>query len=253
MTILLPDRGTARATTLAVTPTDGRVHVRISTPGDPAAPCLRPMLLDSGARHARVALVPDGALLLAGDAVRLDIEVGQGIRLELVEPAGTVAFDMRGGDASWDVRLRLARDATVVWAGEPFVVASGARVRRSTTVDMEPGARLLVRETIVMGRHGERGGHLEQVWSAHGLGGVPLLVEETILDDRSDRPGILGGHRALGTVVGLGVAVDPEVCHEGRLDLECGGTVWRGLAHEAHRAVPPDAWRAALAACPQNS
>lgn len=253
MTILRPDRETARGTTLALTPTDGRVHVRTSTPGDPGAPCLRPMVLDSGARHARVALVPDGALLLAGDAVRVDIEVGPGIRLELVEPAGTVAFDMRGGEASWDVRLGLARDATVVWAGEPFVVASGARVRRSTVVDMEPGARLLVRETLVMGRHGERGGHLEQVWSAHGPGGVPLLVEQTILDDRSDRPGILGGHRALGTVVGLGVAVDPDVCPEGRLDLECGGTVWRGLAHEAHRAVPPDAWRAVLAACPQNS
>jgi urease accessory protein len=253
MTTLLPDRTVARGTTLAVTPTDGRVHVRISTPGDPAAPGLRPVLLDSGARHARVALVPDGALLLTGDAVRVEIEVGRGIRLDLVEPAGTVAFDMRGGDASWDVRIDLARDATLVWAGEPFVVASGARVRRSTVVDMDLGARLLVRETLVMGRHGERGGHLEQVWSAYGHEGVPLLVEETILDDSSDRPGILGGNRALGTVVGLGVAVDPDQCPDGRMDLECGGTVWRGLAHEAHRAVLRDAWRAVLAACPQNS
>jgi urease accessory protein len=253
MTTLLPDRTTARGTTLAVTPADGRVHVRTSTPGDPGRPCLRPVLLDSGARQARVALVPDGALLLAGDAVRLDVVVGPGIRLELVEPAGTVAFDMRGGDASWDVRLALAAAATVVWGGEPFVVASGARVRRSTTVDMGPGARLLVRETLVMGRHGERGGHLEQVWSAHGPGGAPLLVEETVLDDRAHRPGILGGHRAIGTVVGLGVAVDPDLCPDGRLDLESGGTVWRGLAHEAHRALPEGAWRAVLAACPQNS
>lgn len=249
MTIQLPDRATARGTTLAVTPTDGRVHVRTSTPGDPGVPCLRPVLLDSGAHHARVALVPDGALLLAGDAVRVDITVGRGIRLEIVEPAGTVAYDMRGGDASWDVRLDLGPDATVAWAGEPFVVASGARVRRSTTVDMGPGARLLVRETLVLGRHGERGGHLEHVWSAHGPGGVPLLVEESILDDRSDRPGILGGHRALGTVVALGVSVDPDLCPDGRLDLERGGTVWRGLAHQAHLAVPPDAWRTALASC----
>jgi urease accessory protein len=253
MTTLLPDRSTARGTTLAVTPTDGRVHVRISTPGDPATPCLRPVLLDSGPRHARVALVPDGALLLAGDAVRVEVEVGRGIRLDLVEPAGTVAFDMRGGDASWDVRISLARDATVVWAGEPFVVASGARVRRSTVVDLQPGARLLVRETLVMGRHGERGGHLEQVWAAHGPDGVPLLVEETVLDERSDRPGILGGHRALGTVVGLGVLVDPDLCPDGRMDLEGEGTVWRRLAHEAHRAVLQDAWGAVLAAGPQNS
>jgi urease accessory protein len=253
MTTLLPDRTTARSTTLAVTPADGRVHVRIGTPGDSGAPCLRALLLDRGACHARVALVPDGALLLAGDAVRLDVVVGPGIRLELVEPSGTVAFDMRGGDASWDVRLDLAADATVVWAGEPFVVASGARVRRSTTVDVGPGARLLVRETLVMGRHGERGGHLEQVWSAHGPDGVPLLVEQTVLDDRADRPGIMGGHRAIGTVVALGVQVDPDLCADGRLDLECGGTVWRGLAHEAHRAVPEDAWRTVVTAGRQNS
>lgn len=253
MTTLLPDATTARSTTLAVTPADGRVHVRIGTPGDTGAPCLRPLLLGSGARHARVALVPDGALLLAGDAVRLDVVVGPGIRLELVEPAGTVAFDMRGGDASWDVRLDLAADATVVWAGEPFVVASGARVRRSTTVDLGPGARLLVRETLVMGRHGERGGHLEQVWSAHGHDGVPLLVEQTVLDDRAERPGILGGHRSIGTVVALGVQVDADLCADGRLDLECGGTVWRGLSHEAHRAVPEDAWRTVLTAGRQNS
>ena len=248
MTTLLPDRATARGTTLAVTPTDGRVHVRIATPGSPDAPCLRPILLDSGHRHARVALVPDGALLLAGDAVRLDIEVGPGTRLEVVEPSGTVAFDMRGGEASWDVRIGLAPDATLVWAGEPFVVSSGARVRRSTSVDLAVGARLLLRETLVMGRHGERGGHLEQLWSAHGPGGVPLLVEETVLDERSHRPGILGGHRALGTVVALGAAIDPDLCHEGRLDLERGGTVWRGLDHEAHRAVPREAWQAVVAA-----
>lgn len=250
MTTLLRERTRARGTSLVVMPTDGRAHVRVGTTGDPGAPGLRPMLLGSGADHARVALVPDGALLLAGDAVRLDVEVGPGIRLELVEPSGTVAFDMRGGDASWDVRLGLARDATVVWAGEPFVVASGARVRRSTAVDLGPGARLVLRETLVMGRHGERGGHLGHQWSAHGPGGVPLLVEETVLDDRAGLPGILGGHRALGTVVGLGVRLDPDLCPEGRLDLECGGTVWRGLAHEAHRAVPVDAWRALLAACP---
>ena len=247
MTTLLPDRAPARSTTFAVTPTDGRVHVRVATPGDPGAPCLRPLLLESGHRHARVALVPDGALLLAGDAVRLDIEVGPGIRLEVVEPSGTVAFDMRGEEASWDVRIRLAQEATLVWAGEPFVVSSGARVRRSTTVDLAAGARLLLRETLVMGRHGERGGHLEQQWSAHGPDGVPLLVEQTVLDERSHRPGILGGHRALGTVVALGGGLAPDLCPEGRLDLECGGVVWRGLSHEAHRAVPREAWQAALA------
>lgn len=249
MTTLLPDRTAARGTTLAVSAARGRARVRSSVTGDPTSPCLRPMLLDSGPQHARVALVPDGALLLAGDAIRLDVEVGPGARLELVEPAGTVAFDMRGAEATWDVHLDLAQDATLVWAGEPFVVAAGARVRRSTSVRLDAGSRLAIRETLVLGRHRERGGLLEQSWSAYGPGDVPVLVEQLVLDESSHRPGILGGHRALGSVVALGLPVADEVCVDGRLELERGGTVWRGLAHEAHRAVPADAWRAALDAC----
>jgi urease accessory protein len=249
MTTLLPDRTAARRTALTVSAAPGRARVRTSVTGDPTSPCLRPMLLDSGPQHARVALVPDGALLLAGDAIRLDVEVGPGARLELVEPAGTVAFDMRGAKATWDVHVDLAEDATLVWAGEPFVVAAGARVRRSTSVRLDAGSRLALRETIVLGRHQERGGLLEQSWSAYGPGGVPVLVEQLVLDESAHRPGILGGHRALGTVVALGLSVADEVCVAGRLDLEHGGTVWRGLAHEAHRAVPADAWLAVLDAC----
>jgi urease accessory protein len=249
MTTLLPDTTTARRTALAVTAAPGRVRMRSSVTGDPTSPCLRPMLLDSGARHARVALVPDGALLLAGDAIRLDVAVGAGVRLDLVEPAGTVAFDMRGAQATWDVRLDLAEDATLVWAGEPFVVAAGARVRRSTSVRLGGGSRLALRETLVLGRHQEHGGLLDQNWSAYGPGDVPVLVEQLVLDETAYRPGVLGGHQALGSVVALGVPVPDDVCTDGRLDLENGGTVWRSLAHDAHRAVPTDAWRAVLDAC----
>lgn len=249
MTTLLPDRTAARRTTLSVSAAPGRAQLRSGVTGDPSSPCLRPMLLDSGPQHARVALVPDGALLLAGDAIRLDVEVGPGARLELVEPAGTVAFDMRGADATWDVRIDLAEDATLVWAGEPFVIAAGARVRRSTVVRLDSGSRLAMRETLVLGRHQERGGVLEQAWSAYGPADVPVLVEHLVLDESAHRPGILGGHRALGSVVALGVTVPGDVCVAGRLDLEHGGTVWRGLAHEAHRAVPAGAWTAVLDAC----
>jgi len=207
------------------------------------------MLLDSGPDRARIALVPDGALLLAGDAIRLHIEVGPGMRLDLVEPGGTVAYDMRGDEATWDVRIDLGEDATVVWAGEPFVLAAGSRVRRTTAVCLGAGARLAVRETLVLGRHRERTGHLSQTWSALRPDGHPLLMEELIVDETAHRPGILGGHRVLGSVVALGIDVADSVCPQGRMDLEQGGTVWRGLDEEAHRAIPAGAWQAVLDAC----
>jgi urease accessory protein len=207
------------------------------------------MLLDSGPDRTRVCLVPDGALLLAGDQIRLDVEVGPGVRLDLVEPAGTVAYDMRGASASWDVGLDLAAGATVVWAGEPFVLAAGARVSRSTTAQLGDGARLAVRETLVLGRHQERTGELDQLWTATAADGRELLVEDLRLDGAVHRPGILGGHRVLGSVLAFGVEVPPEVCDDWRLDLEDGGIVWRRLAAEAHNAVPDEAWQAVLDAC----
>lgn len=246
MTTLLPDRATTRRTRLVVEPAAGRPRVRIETSGDPARPRLRAMTLSSAPGVARVCLVPDGALLLAGDQIRLDVEVGPGVRLDLVESAGTVAYNMRGASATWDVRLRLAVDATLVWAGEPFVVSADARVSRSTTVRLGDGARLAVRETLVLGRHGERTGELDQTWTATAGDGRELLVEELRLDGAVHRPGILGGQRVLGSVLAFGIDLPPEVCDTGRLDLEDDGIIWRRLAVEAHSAVPTEAWQAVL-------
>ncbi|MFL6106142.1 MAG: urease accessory protein UreD [Marmoricola sp.] len=249
MTTLQPDLTAARRTNLSITTAPGRAQVRSRVTGRPDTPCLRPMILDAGPERARVALVPDGALLLAGDSIRLDVDVGPGARLDLVEPAGTVAFDMRGGEATWDVRITLAAGATLVWAGEPFVLAGGSRVHRSTSARLGSGARLCVRETLVLGRYAERGGSLMQTWTATDDNDEPLLVEHLILDESAHRPGVLGGNRSLGSVIALGFDVEASTCDEGRMDLEAGGAVWRRLAHETHAAVPGVTWQAVLDAC----
>lgn len=223
--------------------------MRFEVSGDPGRPCLRPIIVASGEGYARVCLMPEGALLLAGDAIQLQVSLGPGVHLELVEPAGTVAYDMRDGQATCDVSLFLGERSTLVWAGEPFVVAGGARVSRSTDVRLGTGARLAVRETVVLGRHRERAGVLSQTWTARDADGTDLLVEELLLDETAHRPGILGGNRALGSVLALGFDLPDEVCPEGRMDLEAGGTMWRRLAAEAHQAVPEAAWDAVRGAC----
>ncbi|WP_459983911.1 urease accessory protein UreD [Nocardioides sp. AN3] len=249
MTTLLPEGTTARRTRLTVEAAAGRPRVRSETSGDPRRPCLRPVIIASGDGYARVCLMPDGALLLAGDAIRLEITLGPDVHLELVEPAGTVAYDMRGGQAAWDVALDVGERSTLVWAGEPFVVAAGAQVSRRTDVRLGVGARLAVRETLVLGRHQERPGLLSQTWAVRDADGVDLLVEEMVLDETAHRPGILGGNRVLGSVVALGFDLPEDVCPQGRLDLERGGTLWRCLAGDAHRGVPNDAWSAVREAC----
>jgi urease accessory protein len=190
-----------------------------------------------------LSLVPEGALLLAGDAVSLCITVGPGARLELVEPAGTVAYAMHGGSASWNVAIDLAPAASLVWAGEPFVVSAGANVTRTTTIRMGWDAMLAMRETLVLGRHGEAPGRLRQEVSATGQNCMPMLCESLDVN-RESSPLLLGGARVMGSVLTLGYrtppAVDaPMITH---LDLDGLGTVSRALAPEAHRLPLDAAW-----------
>ncbi|WP_183092615.1 urease accessory protein UreD [Nocardioides stalactiti] len=232
---------------VGASPDGGRCRVRSTSAGsDPGASSLRAVLVHHDATGATISLVPEGALLLAGDAIEIDVTVDAGARLHLIEPAGTVAFDMRGGRARWDVRVRLEEDAALTWAGEPFVVAAGADVERTTRITMANGAAAAVRDTLVLGRYGEGPGRVRQRTSVSS-GATPWLVEDLPLGPVS-APGLLGGHRVVASVLllGTGVTADPDRAGADRLDLEHGGHQWRRLGAQAHEAALPDAWALAL-------
>ncbi|CAN5182000.1 hypothetical protein BH09ACT10_BH09ACT10_14510 [soil metagenome] len=227
-------------------PGGGRAMVAMCTADSTDRPVIRPMLMASDDAGAVVSLMPEGALLLAGDAIAIDVFVGPGARLELVEPAGTVAYPMEGGRASWDVTITLAPAATLVWAGEPFVVAEGASVDRSTRIGLGVGAALALRETVVLGRYGERPGLLRQNLDVTGPNGVPLLKEELDVGPTSSRL-LLGGARALGSVLVLGHRLAAGVGDGSgtSLELEGAGTLVRHLASDAHPATSAAVWAAA--------
>lgn len=225
----------------------GRVSVRTEATGGPGRPRVRAMLTSATATGARVCLVPEGALLLGGDLVEIEVVVGPGAALELVEAAGTVAYDMRGAAARWDVDARVGCAGTLVWGSEPFVVSAGADVGRTTRVVVDEGARLALRETLVLGRHGEPSGRVAQHLAVTDGGGDPVLVEHLALDGRPS-PGVLGGLRVVSTVLALGLRVPPAEAPEGRYDLDSGGAYWRRLGDEVHRTVPREAWLATRAA-----
>ncbi|MGA8255879.1 MAG: urease accessory protein UreD, partial [Nocardioides sp.] len=206
-------------------------------------------LLDASDQCARVSLVPEGAMLLAADRIDIDIEVGAGTRLEIIEPAGTVAYDMRGRHATWDVRIRLAAGSTLVWAGEPFVAAAGSDVRRTTTVELGAGARLALRETLVLGRYGEWPGRVKQSTRVSGADGSPLLAEDLDLDPVS-APHLIGRHRVVSSVLAIGGSATPPVpddepcLAEHRYDLESGGALWRRLGTDVHATQLTTPWAA---------
>jgi urease accessory protein len=238
-------------------PGGGRAVVSLAVSGAADRPIVRPMLLASDDAGARVSLVPEGALLLAGDAVSLRIEVGPGARLELIEPAGTVAYAMHGASASWDVTIDLAPAASLVWAGEPFVVSAGADVTRNTTVRMGWDAVLAMRETLVLGRHGEAPGLINQSVTATGQNGTPLLSESLDVGPESS-PLLLGGARVMGSVLTLGYRTPrsldaSSVTH---LDLVGLGTVSRALADQVHHLPLDTVWseaRTSMVSRPRRS
>ncbi|RPF26448.1 urease accessory protein UreD [Georgenia muralis] len=219
---------------------------------------LSPRLLRSDASGAAVAVVATGALLLGGDHVAVEVEVGDGASLEIVETAGTVAYDAGGEPSSWSVRVRLGAGARLTWEGLPFVVADGADVLRTTDVELGDGARALLREVLVLGRTGETGGALRARTSVRQAG-AELLVEDLDLGPTArTAPGVLGRARVVDTVLALGwrpPAGDPSA-RGTRFDLDGAGALARLLGTAAHSAsLSPwwSSWGAGTAAPPAAS
>jgi urease accessory protein len=226
-------------TTVRVAADGDRVHVDLSAvTGADHAPVVRPLLLGASRDHARVSLVPEGALLLAGDAIEIRVEVGPGVLLELIEPGGTVAYAMDGGSARWSVDIEVAAGGALLWRGEPFVVAAGADVLRTTRLRLGAGAAAVLRETVVLGRHGEQAGVIRLLQDVAAADGTPLLVEDLRLDPSAVGP-LLGGHRVIGSVLALGIAVDEA---PDRFVLQGGDVLLRTLADAAHLAHDAATW-----------
>lgn len=194
---------------------------------------LSPRQLPGRPGAVRVALVAAGALLLAGDDVRIEIVVAGAVRLEIVETAGTVAYGMRDGSARWDVDIRLTDNASLQWYAEPFVVAADADVTRTTTAHLTTGCTAELRESLVLGRHGEQGGTLRTTTRAW-LDDEPLLAEDLDLS-RTARTGwaVLGPNRCLDTLTTLGFRLPT---HPDTLQLEGPGSIARQLVDEQHKS-----------------
>jgi urease accessory protein len=184
----------------------------------------------------RVHLVHAAGGPLGGDELALAVDIGAGAVLAMHSAGATLvqpgAGEAAGVPARWAVTLRVGAGACLDWAPQPTVVSDGAALESSLRVELGAGAGATIREVVVLGRHGQRGGRhtgaLEIV-----VDGVPLLVHTTVLDGAD--PGLCGpagtaGARAVGTLVFAGAAP--------RRSLEAKGTGASPRSARGERSVP---------------
>jgi urease accessory protein len=145
---------------------------------------------------------------IGGDELGLRISVRAGAFLRVRTAAAAIALPGPDGlESVLQVTVDVAAGARLEYLPEPVVVSAGARHATIIRVTLAEGASLLLRDELLLGRHGETGGAARSVLNVD-YAGRPLLrqsLEVSGADAASVGPAVLSGHRA----VGMALWVDP--------------------------------------------
>lgn len=146
---------------------------------------------------------------IGGDNLQLHVDVGPGASLCMRHVAASLALPgPRGEPSQMKVVINVAADGTLAWLPEPLIAAHGCDHRTSTQVTLERGARLFLREELLLGRHAEQSGSVRQRLRVT-IEGHPLHDQDLRIDPREAAcclP-VTGGRRAIGSLL----VVDPAM------------------------------------------
>jgi urease accessory protein len=193
-----PNRVTARA--------------EIVAEADPAGGTRLPVLSSQAPLVLRrtpeaVYLVGGAAGPIGGDTLDLRIEVRAGAFLRLRTSAASVALPGRdGAESMLTVTISVGPGACLEYLPEPVVVAAGARHATLVAATLADGASLLLRDELILGRHGEPGG-TGRTGLRVDYAGRSLLRQDLVVcgtDPVSAGPAVLAGHRAVGNLLRAG-------------------------------------------------
>jgi urease accessory protein len=155
-----------------------------------------------------VHLVGGAAGPMRGDDLRLEIAVRPGARLDLRSVAASLALPGRPGPppSRLVVHATVAAGGTLRWMPEPLIAAAGCDHRAVTEVHVADGGRLVWRDELVCGRHGEHSGDV-RIDATIRYAGTALYRHE--LSVGPSAPGwsgaaVLGPGRAIGSLVVAG-------------------------------------------------
>jgi urease accessory protein len=153
--------------------------------------------------------------------------------------AAAVALPGRYGQESrLTVTATVGPGARLEYLPEPLVAADAARHRTEISVRLAEDATLLLRDEVLLGRHGERGGACRTrlaVDRDSTSGWRPLLRHELDVDGADPAaggPAVLAGHRAAGTLL----TVEPGLADVTDVTGGVKGVGWAREADQANEA-----------------
>lgn len=174
---------------------------------------------------ARVSLASSAAGPVGGDQLQLDIDVGSGAGLVLRTVAATLALPGPHGFGSHTrTRIRVHEGATLVWLPEPVIAARGCDHRATTHIELATDARLLAREELILGRHGEPSGTIHQRLRVT-QGGHPLHDQDLCFGDPVpgwDSSAVTGGRKVLGSTLVVDPVQDISTEQQPSVDTDVG-------------------------------
>jgi urease accessory protein len=154
---------------------------------------------------------PDGVYLvggaagpLGGDDLLLEIDVEPGATLVVRSAAASIALPgSRKGPSTVTVNARVGAGATLHWLPEPVIAGGGCDHRIFNRLTLEPGASVVWREELVLGRRDEEPGRVESRIDATA-GGRPLLRNLLTVGPGAagwDGPAVIGKAGAAGSLL----------------------------------------------------
>jgi urease accessory protein len=181
---------------------------------------------------------------IGGDELTLRISVGEGAFLRVRTAAASIALPgPEGLESVLRVTAEVAAGARLEYLPEPVVASAGARHATIIRVTLAEGASLLLRDELLLGRHGETGGAARSVLNVD-YAGRPLLrqsLEVSGADAVAMGPALLAGHRAVGTALWVdpaaGEALDADAAAGQALDAGAAAEEAQGAGAAADAAV----------------
>ncbi|MPY70250.1 MAG: urease accessory protein UreD [Alphaproteobacteria bacterium] len=149
--------------------------------------------------------------VVGGDSLTYSIHAGRRTNCTVTTQAAEKIYRSDGAASTIDVRLRAGADAACEWVPQETILFDRARLRRATTVDLGPRARLIAGEMVVFGRaaHGERvlDGLLHDSWRVRRSGRLvwaDALALDGDIGEIMGHPASFGGAAAVATMIYCG-------------------------------------------------